>query len=478
MGADLRPADAWAQASAPAIGLHAFMREAWPVVEPATPFIDGPHIHAICEHLEACSRGDIRKLVINIPPRCEKSLLIAVFWFCWTWTHRPETRWLYASYAEQLAIRDSLKCRRIIQSPWYRARFGRSFRLTGDQNQKTRFENDRTGYRLATGVGGVGTGEGGDFVIVDDPHKVQEAESEPVREAAVTWWLETMSSRGNDPDRAVWVIVMQRVHHADLTGEVLARELGYEHLCLPMRYEDTPEAQARVTSIGFRDWRERDGELLWPERFNEAAVTDLERAMGPYAAAGQLQQRPSPRGGQFFRRAWFPVVAAAPVEARRVRYWDKAGTADGGDYSAGVRMACTPDGIYYVEHVVRGRWSPFERNQVMQQVAAADAAECGNAVTIWMEEEGGSSGKESSQLSIRQLAGYPVRADRPTGDKQVRARPLADQAEAGNVRLVAGPWMEPFLEELERFPKGHDDQVDAAAGAFNKLALVRVWTAY
>lgn len=142
-----------------------YIRQAWPIVEPGTPYVHGWHIDAISEHLEAATRREIRNLIINIPPRHMKSLLCCVFWFTWVWITRPETRWLFSSYGENLSIRDSLKCRRIIQHPWYQANFGDAFALTGDQNQKTRFENSKTGYRLATGVGGAATGEGGDFII-------------------------------------------------------------------------------------------------------------------------------------------------------------------------------------------------------------------------------------------------------------------------------------------------------------------------
>src|SRR6516164_8328554 len=143
-------------------GLREFVRQAWPVVEPSTPFVPGWHIDAIIEHLEAVSRGQIRNLLINVPPRHMKSLLVSVFWPAWEWIRHPERRWLFSSYGAQLSIRDSVKCRRLIESPWYQRFWGNRFRLTTDQNTKTRFDNDRSGYRIATSVGGAATGEGGD----------------------------------------------------------------------------------------------------------------------------------------------------------------------------------------------------------------------------------------------------------------------------------------------------------------------------
>ena len=191
-------------------------------------------------------------------------------------------------------------------------------------------------------------------------------------------------------------------------------------------------------------------------------LVERERLLG-----GNWNVRPT--AGKVFNRAWFPVVDAAPAEARRVRYWDKASTEGAGDYSAGVRMARV-GGVYYVEDVVRDRWSALNRNRVMRQVAEADGPE----VEVWVEQEGGSGGKESAEITVMELAGYSVRADRVSGagSKLVRAGPLSAQAEAGNVRLVRAEWNEEYLRELHGFPDGrHDDQVDASSGAFAKLAL-------
>jgi hypothetical protein len=159
-------------------GLREFVRQAWPVVEPATEFVSGWHLDAICEHLEAVTRGQIHRLLISVPPRHMKSLAVSVFWPCWEWITHPERRWLFCSYAAGLAIRDSVKCRRMVESPWYRRRWGDRFALTSDQNEKSRFENDKAGNRIAIGVGGAATGEGGDRLVVDDPHNVREAPSE------------------------------------------------------------------------------------------------------------------------------------------------------------------------------------------------------------------------------------------------------------------------------------------------------------
>ena len=282
---------------------HRFIRRSWEVIEPGVKFVDGMPIGAVTDHVQALMEGTLgkRNLLVNIPPRCMKSTSISVALVPWVWS-RPEwahTKFLYTSYSGDLSMRDSVKARRLIKSPWYQSRFGSVFQLTGDQNVKGRFDNNRNGTRLATSVGGQGTGEGGDVIIADDPHNAQEAESELVRVGTVNWWRETMSTRGNDPNTVRRIVVMQRLHEGDLSGYILAEEFDDSvHLCLPMRYE---VGRVFLPNPRFKDPRKKDGELLWPERFNEAETAKLEKKLGEYGAAGQLQQRPTPRGGGLVR---------------------------------------------------------------------------------------------------------------------------------------------------------------------------------
>lgn len=448
--------------------LHEFVKQAWHVVEPATEYVDGWHIRAICDHLQAVSAGQIRNLLINMPPRHAKSLIVSVFWPVWEWLTHPARRWLYASYGQSLSTRDSLKCRRLIESPWHRANFGGLYRLTGDQNQKTRYDNDKTGYRLATSVGGLGTGEGGDRVVVDDPHNVMEAESEATRESTLLWWDEVMSTRGNDPKTVARVIVMQRVHEKDLSGHVLAQG-GYEHLCLPAEYE----GGSRVTSIGWSDPRTEEGELLWPERFGRIELDALKHILGPIAAAGQLQQSPVPRVGGIFELGWFNPQPVAPASfAAIVRYWDTAGAKPGqGDWTVGVLMGRTEDRRYWILDVSRFQKPGDERNAEMLAVAKLDAARY-PGVKQWVEQPPGLA-KESTDAIVKHLAGVSVEADRVTGqDKTGRAAPVSDQLRAGNVFMLEAEWNAPYLAVMCKFPAGaHDDDVDATSGAFNKIAL-------
>src|SRR5690606_22832080 len=237
---------------------------------------------------------------------------------------------------------------------------------------------------------------------------------------------------------------------------------------LPMEFE--PERRCR-TSIGFEDPRTEEGELLFPERFPRHVVERDKVPMGSYAVAGQFQQRPAPRSGGMFQRGDFEIVDAVPAGARRCRAWDFAATVPKAgkqpDWTVGLRMAYV-GGIFYVEDVRRDRWSPGDVEKNLRATASQD----GTGVRIRIPEDPGAAGKADAATKIKLLAGYDVSVVRPTGDKATRAKPASAQAEAGNVKLVRGPWNEAFLDEVCSFPNGqHDDQVDAFADALNELAL-------
>lgn len=433
-------------------------------------YVHGWHIDAICEHLEAITYGHLTRLLINVPPGFMKSLTTRVFWPAWEWGPRdmPWVRTVGASYSDALSIRDNLRCRRLILSELYRQLWGGRVQLTGDQAAKTRFEIEGTGSMVATSVSGLGTGERGDRFVIDDPHNVHQSESEAVRESTLRWFSETVPTRLNDPAKSAIVVIMQRVHERDVCGYALSRELGYEHLCLPMEFE--PERRCE-TAIGFRDPRDIDGELLWPSRYTREDVDELKKALGSYAAAGQLQQRPAPREGGMFHRDWFEVVPAAPADARRVRAWDLAATKEKAGnnpaWTAGLRLARDQRGIFYIEDVRRLRGSSGEVERVLRTTASQD----GEDVPISIPQDPGQAGKAQAEYLIRQLAGYNIRATPETGDKSQRAEPAAAQAEAGNVKLVRGKWNEDFLAEIEVFPSGQFlDQVDALSRAFQFLS--------
>ncbi len=452
-----------------------FIRQAWHIVEPKNVFVDGWHLDAICEHLEAVSAGQIQNLLINIPPRHMKSLAVSVFFPAWEWMHNPSLRYVYSSYAEQLSKRDSRKCRKLIQSLWYQSRWGSAFEISSDQNEKLRFENNETGVRVATSVDGMGTGEGGDRIIVDDAHKIKEGGSIVKRMGVLEWWNEEMSTRLDDEDTGVKIIVGQRVHQNDLSGYVLKEEHGYAEVILPARYEGENRIKSPVidkkTGKPWKDRRTKVGEPLW-RKFGIKQLDKRESKMTVFAIASQQQQQPTPRGGGLFKVESFKIEKNFDRSAivRSVRYWDKAGTKDAGKMTAGVLMHKLVDESHVIENIIRGQWEYPEREKRIRQTAKIDGIE----VMIRHEQEGGSGGKESAQSTTKGLSGYKVEADHPTGSKEVRAEPFSSQVSNGSVILIDGAWagtsVTDYLEELEMFPTGtYSDQVDASAGAFNSL---------
>jgi predicted phage terminase large subunit-like protein len=468
--------------------LREFVRQAWVIVEPSTPFVPGFHIEAISDHVEAVSRGQIRTLLINVPPRHMKSLLVSVFWPAWEWIRWPERRWLYSAYAASLSIRDSVKFRRLIESPWYQARWGDRFDLTSDQNTKVRVDNSRSGYRIATSVGGSATGEGGDRIICDDPHNVQEVESDSVRKGTLDWWDVVMSSRVNDPKTTAMVVVMQRCHQQDLSGHLLEQG-GWEHLCLPAEYE----GPTRATSIGFSDPRTIVGELLWKERFGPNEIEDLKRRLGSYAAAGQLQQRPSPLGGGIFKRHWWrywqprganlpPVIVQLPdgtqqsiaaIEAPRsvdeqIQSWDCTfKNLETSDYVVG-QVWARVGSIYLLGDQIRRRMDCPTTVKAVRELSQRWPQ------TIAKLIEDKANGSAVVQMLTYEIPGIlPVN---PEGGKVARAMAVSPLIEAGNVYLphpLYAPWVNDFIEECAAFPNGaHDDQVDAMTQALSRWNMI------
>jgi predicted phage terminase large subunit-like protein len=452
-------------------GLRALIPLAWPVLEgPSKPFVSNWHIDAICEHLTGVSNGDIKRLAISMPPRHMKSLSVSVAWLAWDWIDHPWRQFLFASYAQSLAFRDSVKTRRLISSPWYRQRWGGCFTLTGDQNTKSRFENDKAGHRLSTSVGGATTGEGGDIIVVDDAHNVRAAESEKTRTSTLEWWDEALSSRLNDQKTGAYVLVQQRVHENDLMGHVLKQNAvePWTTLCLPAEFE--PDHPQRW----LRDPRKELGALLWPERMGRRQVDDLKQRLGPYATAAQLQQRPSPRAGGIFKRSWFPkpYLKVAPADTKWVRAWDFAGTeakmikADP-DWTASALIGWSPS----LEKWIIGHVEQFREEQhVVERLVVARAEADGTSVQIQLAQDPGQAGKGQAQNYLRLLGRFSVTATPVTGDKMARALTWAGKAGGGLVLMAEGDWNKAFLDELTSFPTGaHDDQVDAVSSGFDKL---------
>jgi predicted phage terminase large subunit-like protein len=468
--------------------LSHFIRQAWAQVEPGTTYTHGWHIDAIAEHLEAVSRRQIRRLIINEPPRHMKSIEACVCWPAWDWLDHPERRFLSASYALVLSRRDAVRTRRLIQSPWYQHRWGDRFAMAEDQNEKTRYENDKGGYRIATSTGGSATGDGGDILILDDPHKAQDAQSDTIRENDLDWWRETWSTRLNDPRTSCEVIIMQRLHERDVTGYVLAEVGGYEHLMLPARFE--PERRCS-TSIGWSDPRKEDGELLWTERYNSAELAVTEKKLGSYGTAGQMQQSPSPAGGGLFKswwlRFWYPADVSAIPAPERVRKPDgtwhechQVALPDGltghtQSWDCSFKDKASSDNVAGQVWAERGAESFLldSMGDKMDIVATMQAIKL--LTERWPQAAAKLVEDKANGTAVIQMLKLEVPgliAIEPQGGKIVRANAVAPFVEAGNVYLphpALFPWVRALMTELTTFPNAaNDDQVDSLTQYLNR----------
>jgi predicted phage terminase large subunit-like protein len=295
--------------------LYTFLKMAWPHFE-SSNFTDGWAMDAICEHLQAVTDGSIKRLIINQPPRTGKTNIISAAWPAWTWAQRRKTHtsgagveFLTTSYGLKLAREGSDKCRRILKSDWYQDLFGDRVRIRADKDGMETFANTENGQRSIRSVGAACTGLGANVIICDDVNSAGDESSEVTREGVIEWYQGMLVSRLNDPKRGAIVHVQQRIAEDDMTGFLLDTQGDdWVHLCLPMRYEKDRHC---VTVIGWEDPRKEEGELLVPDRFGDREVASLEKTMGPFRAAGQLQQRPEPKGGGIIKREWWQPWEAA-----------------------------------------------------------------------------------------------------------------------------------------------------------------------
>ena len=513
--------------------LYKFLKHSWRYID-SSEFTPGWPIEAVAEHLQAVADGDIKRLIINIPPRCAKSSLTSVAFPAWVWaqpqkfwspTAGPGVQFLHASYAQQLSLRDSVKCRRLIESPWYQAMWGDRFHLTGDQNTKTRFDNDKNGSRLSTSVGSALTGEGGSIIVVDDPNAAQEAFSEATIAATIEWWDSALSTRLNDPKTGAFVVIQQRLSEEDLTGHIMSKDEGeWTHLCLPMRYEWRRHS---MTSIGWEDPRgldedgeslvtadedgnrvpvtpeaeveleDREGALLWPERFGEREVTILEKQLGPWSAAGQLQQRPEPKGGGIIKREWWQpwenqnypnmdfIIATLDTAYTTKTENDPSAMTVWGVFSSDVSvMAPTHAGMRGGDRLNYSRTYTETAPKVMLMYAWQGRYELHDLVTKVAETcrklqvdtlliENKAAGHSVAQ-EIRRMYGYEKFGvsmfDPKSQDKLARLYSVQHLFAEGLIYAPFHQWAEMVITQVGTFPKGkHDDLVDTVSMAMRHL---------
>jgi len=478
--------------------LYDFLKQSWFVIEGTNNFIDCWHLKAISTHLEACYRRDIKRLLINIPPRSGKSTLISIAFPAWVWLQNPTEKFIYASYASSLSVDHSRKCKGLIESDWYQARYKHLFKLSDNQNAKSSFENNKKGCLYATSVTGVATGKGGNFLICDDPNNVVDGESKTMREKTKDWFNRGFSTRMNDPKNDVIIVVQQRLHQEDISGHILDNDENKEwvKLILPMEYEKKNHTKTIILpTTGDKVWEDprfEEGQLLAEKRFSSKEIKGLKQRLGAYAYAGQCQQRPSPAEGGIIKKVWFKwwKDTIPPQIDFVVQSWDTALTAN--EMSA--YSACTTWGVFNDENntsnlillsVWRGRVEYPELREMAKRLyfdyrdtgKVRNPKFKGRNVDMCLVEAK-ASGDPLIQDLIR--GGIGAIGFNPTnyGDKIQRVHLTTPLIESGCIWLQAMPphynklqsSHEEFLEEISCFPNASSrDLVDTMTQTILKL---------
>lgn len=467
--------------------LRYFAQKAWPIVEPKDLHWSW-HLDAICDHLTYVSIGDIRNLIINVPPRMTKSLTASVIWPVWDWLIDAKVQFLCASYAQDLAIRDAVKSRRLIESAWFRDRFQDLFYLDPADNRKHRYVNNQGGHRISTSVGGQTTGEGGDKLVIDDPHNMKDVYSDTKRHTALSWWDNSMRSRLNDPTTGQKVLIGQRSHDMDLFGHINSTEgERWVVLMLPMEFDPTrkcitypnPKGIKPVKKDGplFEDPREKRGELLNPKRFGKNEVKAESAAMSPRDYSAQMNQDPTSGGGLILKKPWWQQWCYPQDHAKSgkpmpypdffeiISIYDTAfEEKQEADFSAR-----TTWGLF--EHSISNRPEDTTVHAMLlerlnERLEFPDLkTEAIEHHTEWKPDytliEKKATGRPL-QFELRKLGIKGLRAVEPgTTDKVFRAHMVAPIMKAQRLWYVPRNWAFDVINQCAKFPTGeHDDLVD------------------
>jgi len=467
--------------------LYFFVRYFWDCYS-SDKFVDNWHLKKLSEELEIVARRvsegkpKLYDLIINVPPGTTKTGLVSIFFPIWCWVNWPWMRFITTSHSDFLSRESAEYSRDIIRHDKFRYMFP-EIDIRGDKDVKSNFrivyfKDDKPhqgGGRVSTSVGARIIGFHAHIIIPDDIIDPRGVLSEATMKTANNYLDQTLSTRKVDKKVTATIMIMQRLHQNDPTGHLLAKKKKkIKHICLP------GEIKNYYKFLKPQEWDKyySDDGLFDINRLDWDTLEDLEMDLGQYGYSGQIGQNPVPAGGGMFKVDHIQVLNRAPHyldQEMLVRYWDKAGSKDSGAYTVGVKMCKLKSGVFVVLDVKRGQWASNEREAIIKECAIADGDQC----MVFVEQEPGSGGKESAEATIRNLAGYNVYADRPTGDKVSRADPLSVQVNNGNVQIIAAEWNYAYIEELRNFPLGHyKDQVDASSGSFAHLSgrkMAKVW---
>ena len=447
------------------MSFYDFFKKAWHIVEPSIPLSTNWHHQYLCDTLQKeCERiiegkNKTKDIIVNVPFRSTKSLLVTVMFPVWCWIKDPRLRFITASYSASLSIEHATRSRDIIFSEWFKERWGEVFVIKKDQNLKERYENTHLGVRRATSVGGTVTGQGGDFLIVDDPVSPQNAASNTERENANEWYRTTFYSRLNNPKTGVRIIIMQRIHENDLSGFLLDREtrLNYNHICIPATEDGNVKPKKLVQFY-------EDG-YFWKERFGKEVLDDYKTALGTYGYAGQLMQTPTPIDSGMIKSSWFKISKHKEEDATINFVIDPAYTANQKNDPSALLAYIYKNNVWQIVDCINVHKEFPELVRYIPQWVQKNGYTPQSRIFV----EPKASGKSIVQTLIRET-GLNIREDKPpTKDKVARVQDISATLESGRVSLLAGSWNETFLDQLSKFPSAkHDDMVDCLVMAINR----------
>ena len=420
-------------------------------------WLRSPHHKILCDALEKVFYGETKRLIINIPPRYSKTEIAVINFMAWALGRVPDAEFIHTSYSARLAANNAWQTRELVQHLAFLESFP-NFGLKDDSKARDEWRTKDGGIVYAVGAGGAITGYGagkhrtgfGGAIIIDDPHKADEARSDVMRQNVIEWFQNTLESRKNSPETPI-ILIMQRLHEDDLSGWLLNGGNGeeWEHICLPA-----------ITD---------EGEALWEAKHPIEELRRMEQA-SPYNFAGQYMQRPAPAEGGIFKPDQIAVIDDLPAgEIKWCRGWDLASTVDG-DWTAGGKIGRLPDGRFVIADMVRLRDGPDKRDAAIRNTASLD----GRSVKVSIPQDPGQAGKTQVIYLTRELAGYNVKSSPESGDKITRAEPLGSQVNIGNVMMLRGEWNASLINEMRMFPNGsNDDQIDALSRAFSEVMVPR-----
>lgn len=415
-------------------------------------WIENWHQREVCRALERVITGDITRLIINVPPRSGKTDMAVKAFMEYGLGVNPSSKFIHASYSKRLAASNTYSVRATLEMEAYRELF--DVQLKDDSKAKDEFQTSANGVVYAAGSAGTITGYGagsmsGEWagaIIIDDPIKPDEADSDVIRDGVIDWFQNTIESRKNNP-RTPIIVVMQRVHENDLSGWLLGGGNGEEwtHINVPAIQED--------------------GSSFWPDQFPIEMLNRLNDA-NPYVFAGQYMQSPSPLDGGDFKPENIQIVDALPAGLKFVRGWDLASTTNKtSDYTAGVKIAVDKDGITWIADVTNFRGSPDEVERTIVQTAQLESKD----TTQSIPQDPGQAGVHQKAYLSKKLRGVTFTFSTESGDKRSRASSFASQVNVGNVRMLRGDWNAAYVAQLKVFPNGtYDDMVDASSRAYNE----------